>query len=188
MRVHDVADIADSNLEHAMRRWICDHDRGEIGAMRLGLGAKVGEIDVALVVAGDDYDPHAGHMRGRGVGPVRRRGDQADVAMGFAAARVVRADDEQARVLALRSRIGLQRDRRVAGRRAEHALQPGDHLAIAFGLVGGSERDGARRCHEPVRARDRREETSIRRCAVAIGARRFSATRHEETAAGLGGC
>ena len=108
--------------------------------MRLGLGAQVGEIDVALIVAGDDDDPHAGHLRGRRIGPVRRRRNQADVAMCFAAACVVRADDEQARVLALRPCIGLQRDRRVAGRRAEHALQPGDHLAIAFGLIGGSER------------------------------------------------
>ena len=58
----------------------------------------------------------------------------------FAARGVVRPDDQQSRVLALRAGVGLQRDRRVAGDRAQHALEPGDHLAIADRLVGRRER------------------------------------------------
>ena len=53
--------------------------------MRLGLGAQVGQIDVALIVAGDDDDPHAGHLRRRRIGAVRGRRNQAHVAMRFAA-------------------------------------------------------------------------------------------------------
>ena len=46
--VHDLADLPDAGLEHAVRRRIGDHDRGQIGAMRCGLGLEVGEIDVAV--------------------------------------------------------------------------------------------------------------------------------------------
>ena len=71
---------------------------------------------------------------------MRRRRDQADVAVRLAARRVIGLDDQQSRVLALRAGVGLQRDRRVAGDRAEHALELGDHLAIADRLVGRRER------------------------------------------------
>ena len=35
--VNDVADVPDAGLEHAVRRRIGDHDRGQVGAMRFGL-------------------------------------------------------------------------------------------------------------------------------------------------------
>ena len=96
------------------------------------LRLEVGEVDVAVVVAGDDDDLHAGHLRRRGIGAVRGRRDQADVAMRLAArSRDTRWMIEQARVLALRAGVGLQRHRGVAGGRAQHPLELVDHLAIA---------------------------------------------------------
>src|SRR4028119_2396895 len=46
----------------------------------VGLGAQVGEVDVARLVAGHHHHAHAGHDRAGGVGAVRGAGDQADVA------------------------------------------------------------------------------------------------------------
>ena len=46
-----------------------------------GLRLEVGEVDVAVLVAGDDDDLHAGHLRRRRIGAVRRRGNEAHVAM-----------------------------------------------------------------------------------------------------------
>ena len=75
-----------------------------------------------------------------GLVPCAEAGNEADVAMRLAAARVPGLDREQARVLALRAGIRLQRHRRVAGDRAQHPLEVGDELAIAFRLVGRRER------------------------------------------------
>ena len=76
------------------------------------LGPQVVEVDVAGVVAGDDDHPHAGHHRGRGVGAVGRRRDEAHVAADVAAAAVVLADGEQPGQLALAAGVGLERARR----------------------------------------------------------------------------
>ena len=78
------------------------------------LRAQVVEVDVAELVAGHDDDAHPGHHGAGGVGAVRARRDQADVALLVAAVAVVAADREQARELALRAGVRLQRDRVVA--------------------------------------------------------------------------
>ena len=67
-------------LVDAVRRRVGDHDRGEVVGVRLALRAQVVEVDRAVVGGLDHDDPHPGHHRGRGVGAVRRRRDQADVA------------------------------------------------------------------------------------------------------------
>jgi len=54
--------------------------------------------------------------------------------------RVVLADREQARVLALRSGVGLQRNGGEAGQRAQPFLQIADHRQRALGLVERGER------------------------------------------------
>ena len=54
--------------------------------------------------------------------------------------RVPGADHEQAGVLALRARVGLQRDRREARDLAQAALEAREHVAVADGLVGRRER------------------------------------------------
>ena len=83
---------------------------GQIVAMGGGLGLEIGQVDIALPVAGDDDDPHPGHLRRGGIGAVRRRRNQAHIAMRLAARGVVGLDDQQARVLALGAGVGLQRD------------------------------------------------------------------------------
>ena len=119
--VDHLADRADLLLEHAVGRRIGDHQRGEVGRVLLGLRGEVGEVDVAVGVAVDDDHLHADHLRRRRVGAVRRRRNQAHVAVALAARAVVAADRQQARVLALRARVRLQRDRVVAGDVSEPA-------------------------------------------------------------------
>ena len=46
--VDDLADLADALLEHAVRRRVGDHQRAEVVACGCGLGAQVGEVDVAV--------------------------------------------------------------------------------------------------------------------------------------------
>jgi hypothetical protein len=146
VRMHDRADPHDARLEHAMRRRVRDHDRRQIARMQIGLALEVGEIDVAVVIASDDDDAHPGQVRGRRIRSVRGRRDQAHVAMRLAARPVVRLDHQQARVLALRAGVRLQRARIVAGRGAEHPLEIVDQLLIALRLLGRRERmQGAER-------------------------------------------
>ena len=86
MGVHDVADLADVLLEHAMRGGIGDHQGGEVLRVLFRLGAQIGDVDIAPAVAGDHHDLHAGHLGGGRIGAVRGGGDQADVAVRLAAA------------------------------------------------------------------------------------------------------
>ena len=65
--------------------------------------------------------------------------------MRLAAARVVRVDHQQARVLALRAGVGLQRYRVVAGDGAQHPLEVGDELAVALASDPRARTDAARR-------------------------------------------
>ena len=116
------------------------------------LGAEVVEVDVAGIVARDDDDLHAREHRRCGVGAVRRRRDEADRAVEIAIGAVVAADREQARELALRARVGLQRDGVVAGDLGEPDLELLDHREVAVHVGLGRERVHARE----LRPRDRR--------------------------------
>ena len=69
--------------------------------MRLRLCLQVLKIDIAVVIAFDDDDLHAGH-RGRGrVGAVRRLRDQADVAVALTTRFVIARDGQEPGELAL---------------------------------------------------------------------------------------
>ncbi len=92
MAMHDVADLADVLLEHAVRRGIGDHHGGEIVGMLDRFRPKVIHIDVAPDIAGDHYDLHADHRGGRRIGAMRGRGDQAHFSMRLAARGVIAAD------------------------------------------------------------------------------------------------
>src|SRR5690606_28372155 len=83
--VDDPADLDHILLEHAVRGGVGHHQRREVGGILPGFGAQVGDIDVAIVVAFDDDDLHAGHLRTGRVGTVRRGRDEADVAVAFTA-------------------------------------------------------------------------------------------------------
>ena len=94
---------------------IGDHQAREIIFVRLGFGAKVGDVNVAIGVARDGDDFHSGHDGAGGIGAVRGSGNKANVAMRLAARFVIRADDEQPGVFALRTGVGLQRNAGEAG-------------------------------------------------------------------------
>ena len=140
MAMHDVADLADLLLEHAMGRGIGDHDRGERLRMRVGLGAQIVDVDIAAGVAGDHHDVHADHRGRRRIGAVRGGGDQADLAVALAARGMVAADRQQPGIFALRAGIRLQRDRVIAGDVAQPFLQPREQRVIARGLLARRER------------------------------------------------
>ena len=80
-------------------------------AMLFRLRFQVGDVDVALLVAPDDHDLHAGHHGGGGIGAVRGRGDEADRAAGIPVGFVPCADHQQSGVLSLCAGIRLQRGR-----------------------------------------------------------------------------
>ena len=132
-------------LEHAVRAGVGDHQGGEPVLVLLGLGPQVGQLDVALLVAGDGDDLQAGDDRAAGVGAVGGDGDEADVAVALAAGLVVGADGEQAGVFALRAGVGLERHGGEAGDLGEPGFQVLEELLVACGLVGRGERVDAGR-------------------------------------------
>ena len=76
--------------------------------MRLRLGAEVAQVDVAVVVAGDDHDTHPGHRRTGRVRPMCRRGDQDYVSPVLALVTLIGPDDHEPGELTLSPRIRLQ--------------------------------------------------------------------------------
>ena len=81
------ADLANRLLEYAVGGRVGDHQRGQVVARAASaLASQIGEVDVALFVAGDGDDFHAGHDGAGGIGAVGGGGDQADVAVRLAAA------------------------------------------------------------------------------------------------------
>ena len=123
VRMDDVADLLDPGFEHAVRRRISDHDRRQVVAVSVRLRPQVAKVDVAVVIARDDHDLHAGHLRGCGIGAVRGCGNQANVAHGLPLRGVIGLDDQESGVFALRARVRLQRHGGVSGRCAQHALE-----------------------------------------------------------------
>ena len=115
-------------------------ERGDRRRVGVELRPQVVEVDVALVVARDDHDPHARHRRRRRVRAVGRRRDEAHVAADVASAAMPLADGEQSGELALRPGVRLQRHGVVARHLGQPPLEVGDQHAIAVGLVERRER------------------------------------------------
>ena len=69
--MHDLAQLANALLKHAVRGGVGDHGCGQCIARGIGLGAQVVEVDVAVGVAGHHHHRHAGHHRAGGVGAMR---------------------------------------------------------------------------------------------------------------------
>ena len=99
--VDDFANLADGFLKHAVRAGISDHQAGEFRLVRLSFRPQIGHVNIAVGVAGDGDDFHAGHRRAGGIRAVRGSGNETDVSVLVAARFVIRADDEQAGVFAL---------------------------------------------------------------------------------------
>ena len=179
--VHGRADLGDVLLVHAVRRRVGDHQRRQPVGVLADLGAQVVEVDVAVGPAGHHDHPHAGQRRRGGVGAVRAGRDQADVAFRLAAAGVVGVDRQQPGVLPLRSGVGLQRHRVVAGHLHQPGLQIGDQppQALAVGrrrerVLAGELRPGDRlhlgRGVELHRARAERNHAAVQR-KILVGQR-----------------
>jgi hypothetical protein len=79
--MYNIADRANLLLEHAVRRRICHHKGGQPIGVHLGFGAKIGKIDVTGLVAADHHNLHTDKLRRCWIGPVGRRGNQADIAL-----------------------------------------------------------------------------------------------------------
>ena len=90
--------------------------------MGLGLGAQVGEIDVAVLVAGDHLHRHPGHHGARRIGAMGGARDQANLPPALAAALVIAADHQEPGVLSLAAGVGLERDGSEARDVAQHPL------------------------------------------------------------------
>ncbi len=69
--VHQVTCPPDALLVDAVCRRVGHHERGESLGVRGGLGGQIGQIDVAVGVAGHHNDAHPGHGRAGRVRPVR---------------------------------------------------------------------------------------------------------------------
>ena len=108
--------------------------------MRFGLRAKIGQINIALLVTSHSQDLQPGHDRAGGIGAVGGGRDETHVAMPFAPAGVIGADDEQTCVLALRTRIGLQRDSSKSRDLGQPLLQLLENNLVAAGLSQRRER------------------------------------------------
>ena len=134
------ADVGDVVLVDAVGGWVGNHQRCQLVGVFGHLGPQVVEVNVAVLTAAHHHDPHSDHGGGRRVGAVRAGRDQADVAIGLAAAGMVVTDGQQPGVLALRSGVGLQRDCVVAGDTGEPILQVGDQLAQAGRVLRRRER------------------------------------------------
>ena len=102
--VHDPAGIRDALLEDAVRRRVRDHERGEVGRVLRSFRLQILQVDLALSGALHNDDLHPRHDGARRVRAVRRRRDQAHVPVMITTILVIRADHEEAGVLALRAR------------------------------------------------------------------------------------
>src|SRR5450432_1236099 len=99
--VHDVADFANGGFENSMRRGIRYHECGEDFAVRVGLGAEINEVDVAVLEATHRDNAKASHDGAGGIGAMGGGGNETNVTMRFAAGSVVPADGKQAGVFTL---------------------------------------------------------------------------------------
>ncbi len=138
--VHELAQLLDARLEHAVGRRVGDHDARQVLGVLRAFQRQVVEIDVAHRVAlhHDDFQP--GHLRARRVRAVRRFRDQAHVALRLPARLVPGLDREQPGVFALRAGVGLQADARIAGGLRQPAAQLLVEQRVAAQLIGRCER------------------------------------------------
>ena len=134
------ADFADGLFKHPVGRWIRHHQGRQPLAVCIGFRPQVRQVDIALVVTGDDDHVQTGHNCAGWIRSMRRGRNEADVSLGLPAHPVVLAHDEEAGVFALRTCIGLQRNPLEAGNFAQHVLQFGENRRVPLGLLYGRKR------------------------------------------------
>ena len=72
VRVHDLANLADSRFKNAMCARIRHHERGQIARVLVCLRAQVGKIDISIFETRYRNDFESGHDRARRICPMRR--------------------------------------------------------------------------------------------------------------------
>ncbi len=137
--VDDVDDVEDALFESTVGRRIGNHQAAEGVFVLLGFGLQVVDVDITLVVALYDHHRHTGLGGGSGVGAMGRGGDEADVALTLTVGNVIVADDGEAAVFAIGTRVRLQRATGETSDDGKLALDVLDHLKVTLGLVGGDE-------------------------------------------------
>ena len=139
--VDDGADLADRLLEDAVRRGVGHHQRAERVRVLRGLRAQVGDVDVAVRVAGDRHDLEAGHHRARRVRAVGGDGDEAHVAVRVAAARGgTRGSSSRPAYSPCAPEFGCSETAAKPVISASQRLELREHLVVALRLVGRRER------------------------------------------------
>src|SRR5699024_6046810 len=116
------------------------HDGRQAVRVLRDLRIEVLEVDRPVLRRLDDGDVEARKDRGGGVRAVRGLRDEADATVRITVGQVEAADRQQARELALRTRIGLEGDAVVAGDLDQQILEVRDERAPAGGLLRGDER------------------------------------------------
>ena len=113
--VDDGADFLDGFLKDAVRGGIGDHDAGEFFFRARRLFAEIGEVDVALVVAGDGDDFEGGDDGGRqrvgavgGRVGIRAQNRGRQLILTDLISWLQSADGEEAGVFALAAGVGLE--------------------------------------------------------------------------------
>ena len=76
--VHHGADVADGFFEHTMSRRVRHHDCSKLRIGFCNLVFKVVDIDVSVVVTGNDHDTHSCHHCAGSVRAMRTGGNQAN--------------------------------------------------------------------------------------------------------------
>ena len=137
------ADLFDGLFEHSMSGRIGDHHRGQSLTMEFGFGGQVCDIDVAPFVTGDDHHLHACHHRRGGVGAVSRGRYEANHPLALTPAAVIGADRQQARQLALRAGVRLERNAVVPRDLDQVPLQAFDELRVSAEPGREAQRDGS---------------------------------------------
>ncbi len=132
--MNEIADLPDGVLEDPVGRRIGHHDRAKPVRVRRHLGLEIIEIDVAAVAA-DRHHLVSRHHRTGGIGAMGRSRDEADVPLGVATLLVPRTNHHQPRVLPLRTRVGLQRDRVESGQFGEPLLELIHQFRVPLHLI-----------------------------------------------------
>ncbi len=137
--VYDPADLLDLLFKNAVGRRIGYHEAGQSGRVLVRPTPKIFQVDIAVLITGDDNHIKSGHRRARWIGAVSAGGNQGDIAHRLAAIAVVGADDHQTGVFALGARVRLQRDSGESGDLRQVLLQILKDFQITVGLILGSE-------------------------------------------------
>mmetsp|Transcript_10487 Transcript_10487/g.27884 ORF Transcript_10487/g.27884 Transcript_10487/m.27884 type:complete len:335 (+) Transcript_10487:983-1987(+) len=134
-----VAHLFDRLLKHAVRGRIRDHERRELVLVLLGFSPQILHVNVTLVIAANRHDRHAKHL-GRGwIRPVGRGWNDAHVAVMIAARLVIFLDRKQASVLALGTRVRLQRYFRKASDVGEILFEISKEFVVTLDLISWRE-------------------------------------------------